>query len=158
MSQANEVTKTQGAREILTGTAELRSATVDIVARARRTLAILTPNLEPEIYEHVQFLDAVKRFVLAKTFARIRVLISQPERTMKSGNQFVQMGQRLNTYIEFRSVAADRRPLQQAYCIADADAIIYRADYVSGEGVVDTYAPEIARLYLSRFDEIWQAS
>ena len=82
MTQANELVKTQGSREILIGTKELRSAIVDIVSRAGRTLAILTPDLEPEIYEHVDFLDTLKRFVLARSFARIRVLITQPERTM----------------------------------------------------------------------------
>lgn len=158
MAQANEVSKSQGVREVLTGTVELRAAVVDIVSHAERTLAILTPNLEPEIYEHVDFLDALKRFVLARTFARIRVLITQPERAMKSGNQFVQMGQRLNTYIEFRGLSSDLRPVREAFCIADAGAIVYRADHSSREGVVDTCAPDIARRYLTRFDQFWQAS
>ncbi len=158
MAQANQLAKPQGARAVLTGTAELRSAIVDIVARARRTLIILTPNLEPEIYEHVDFLDTVKRFVLAKSFERIRVLITQPQRTMKNGNQFVQMGQRLNTYIEFRNLASELRPLAEAYCIADGDALVYRADHATGEGMVDTYAPGIARRYLAEFDRLWQAS
>jgi hypothetical protein len=157
-AQVTEVAKSQGAREVLSGTAELRAATVDIVAHANRTLAILTANLEPEIYEHVEFLDTHKRFVLAKSFARIRVLITQPEKTMKSGNQFVQMGQRLSSYIEFRSLAQHLKPVTEAYCIADGDAIVYRADQASAEGMADTYAPEIARRYLTEFDQLWQAS
>jgi hypothetical protein len=158
MAQANELAKPQSVREVLAGTADLRAATIDIVSRAERGLAILTPNLEPEIYEHPDFLDTLKRFVLAKCFARIRVLIAQPERTMKSGNQFVQMGQRLNSYIEFRSLASEFRPLNQAFCIADADALVYRADYASGEGMADSFAPEIARRYLDEFDRFWHAS
>lgn len=158
MAQASEISKPQGSRAVLQGTDELRAAVVNIVSHTRRTLAILTPNLEPEIYEHVQFLDTVKRFVLAKSFARIRVLISEPERTMKSGNQFVQMGQRLNSYIEFRTLAPEFRPLAEAYCISDAEALVYRADYATNEGVVDTCAPEIAKRYLQSFDELWQLS
>ena len=158
MAQANELAKPQSVRAILTGTAELRGGIIDVVSHADRALAILTPNLEPEIYEHADFLDALKRFVLSKSFARIRVLITQPERTMKSGNQFVQMGQRLNSYIEFRSLAAEFRPLKPAFCIADADALVYRADYATGEGMADSYAPEIAKLYLDEFDQFWQAS
>jgi hypothetical protein len=158
MAQVNELEKSQGAREVLAGTAELRAAVVDIVSRANRTLAIQTANLEPEIYEHVDFLDTVKRFVLSKSFARIRVLITQPESTMKSGNQFVQMGQRLNTYIEFRSLANELRPVTDAFCIADGDALVYRPEQASAEGMVDTYAPEIARRYLSKFDKLWQNS
>lgn len=158
MSQANDLARAHGSREVLHGTTELRAATVDIVSRARRTLAILTPNLEPEIYEHHDFLDMLKRFVLARTFARIRVVIAEPERTMKSGNEFVQMGQRLNTYIQFRNLPERLKPQREAYCIADADALVYRADYARAGGVVDTHAPEIARHYLDQFDKLWQAS
>lgn len=157
MAQAREITKTQGAREVLTGTAELRAAIVDIVAHAQRSLAVLTPNLEPEIYEHVEFLDVLKRFVLARTYARVRVLITQPERTIRQSNQFAQMGQRLSSYIQFRNLASDRRPVNEAWCIADTDAIVYRADYTTGDGVADTHAPEIAKRYLAMFEDLWQA-
>jgi hypothetical protein len=158
MDHAKELVKPQRAREVLTGAAELRSAIVDIVAHAERTLAILTPNLEPDLYEHTAFLDTVKRFVLSKTFARIRVLITEPERTLRSGNQFVQMGQRLNTYIQFRNLDPALRPITEAWCIADADSIVYRADSTSGDGVVDSYAPGLAKRYLNRFDELWHSS
>jgi hypothetical protein len=158
MAHAKEITKTQGARKVLSGTPELRGAIVDIVAHTRRSLAILTPDLEPDIYEHVEFLDALKRFVLARTYARVRVLITLPERTIRQSNQFAQMGQRLSTYIQFRNLAADRRPVKEAWCIADNDAIVYRADYTTGEGVADTHAPEVAKRYLATFEDLWQVS
>jgi hypothetical protein len=158
MAQTKEFAKTQGAREVLTGTDELRHAIVGIVGHAQRSLCILTPNLEPEIYEHVEFLDVLKRFVLARTYARVRVLITQPERTVRQSNQFAQMGQRLSSYIQFRNLATERRGLREAWCIADSDALVYRADYTTGEGVVDTHAPEIARVYLASFEDLWQAS
>jgi hypothetical protein len=158
MAHPKEIARTQGAREVLTGTAELRRAIVDIVSHASRSLTILTPNLEPDIYEHVEFLDVIKRFVLARTYARVRVLVTQPERTIRQSNQFAQMGQRLSTYIQFRNLAPDRRPVQEAWCIADTDAIVYRADFTTGEGVVDTHAPEIAKRYLALFEELWQVS
>ena len=110
MAHPEILTKPQETRKIVAGNAEIRAAVIDMLSRARRSLAILTPNLEPEIYEHDDFLAALKRFVLARSFARVRVLITEPERAIKPGNQFVQMGQRLNSYIEFRSLAASLRP------------------------------------------------
>ncbi|MGD8339468.1 MAG: hypothetical protein PVH89_01725 [Gammaproteobacteria bacterium] len=158
MAQTKEQAGERGTREIVAGTDEIRAAIIDIVSHADRTLAILTPNLEPEIYEHVEFLDALKRFVLAKSFARVRVLITEPERAIRPGNQFVQMGQRLNSYIEFRSLASALRPEVRAYCIGDANAVVYRADHASGKGMVATQAAGIARLYLNEFDDLWHAS
>jgi len=158
MTQLNELSQQNGTRRIVAGTAELRGVVVDIVSRAERTLSILTPNLEPEIYEHEEFLVALKRFVLAKTFARVRVLITEPERTIKNGNQLVEMGQRLSSYIEMRNLTSKLRPESRAYCIADTDSVLYRADYATNEGMVAQQAPEIAKLYLTEFEEIWQAS
>ena len=158
MAQTRQRPGERGTREIVSGTKEIRAAIIDIVAHANRTLAIMTPNLEPEIYEHVEFLDALKRFVLAKTFARVRVLITGPERAIRPGNQFFQMGQRLNTYIEFRSLHQSLRPEPRAYCIGDSNAVVYRANHESGKGMVATHATGIAKLYLSEFDELWQAS
>ena len=158
MAQTYELPKQQGSRSLVVGTAELRAAVVDIVSHAQRTLAILTPDLEPEIYEHEDFLVALKRFVLAKSFTRVRVLISDPGRAIKPGNQLVQMGQRLSSYIEFRNLSETLRPENQAYCIGDNDAIVYRANHVTGEGMVAHQTPEIAKLYLAEFDELWNAS
>jgi hypothetical protein len=154
--QAGESERTRGERVVFANRDELRAAVVEVTSLANRGLAILTPDLEPDIYDHDDFLETLKRFVLAKPFARIRVLITQPERAMKSGNQFVQMGRRLNSYIEFRSLRDDQRPHDEAFCIADNRAIVYRARSDSGEGMVDTHAPAVASEYLKVFDALWQ--
>ena len=158
MAQPEELPRQHGTRKLLVGTEDLRAAVIDVVSRAQRTLAILTPNLEPDIYEHDDFLLALKRFVLAKSFTRVRVLISEPGRAIKPGNQLVQMGQRLSSYIEFRNLAQSLQPEAQAYCIADADAIVYRANHTTGEGMIAQQTPEIAKLYLAEFDQLWQQS
>ncbi len=100
MTDQAEVKET---RRVLSTREEVLAAVVEITGRGHRALAILTPNLEPEIYDHEKFLEALKKFILARAFARVRVLITDPARAMKSGNQFVTMGRRLNSYIEFRN-------------------------------------------------------
>lgn len=158
MVQTSEIPRPQTTRKIVAGPVELRAAIIDVVSHAERTLSILTPDLEPEIYEHDDFLVALKRFVLAKSFARVRVLLTEPERAIKNGNQLVQIGQRLSSHIKFRNLSEELRPDRRAYCIADNDSVVYRADYSTGEGMVASQAPEIAKLYLTEFDEMWQAS
>ncbi len=147
----------KGTRRILSTSDEVRTAVAGITRGAVRALAILTPDLEPEIYDHDEFLEALKKFILARGFARVRVLIWDPVRAMKSGNQFVSMGRRLNSYIEFRNVKEEFRNLNEAFCIADDTALVYRADGRRWEGMSDTHEPAVARSYLNTFDELWQA-
>jgi hypothetical protein len=143
------------AREILSGRDEVRAATAKLIRYANRGLAILTPDLEPEIYDHEAFLEPLKKFILARSFARVRVLIVHPERTMKLGNEFVTMGRRLNSYIEIRHVKPELRDCSDAFCIADDRAIVYRADTERWEGML-ARDPAVAATYLERFDQLWQ--
>ena len=147
----------QGTRRILSTREEILDAVADITRQAHRALAIQTPDLEPEIYEHEKFLEALKKFILARAFARVRVLITDPARAMKTGNQFVSMGRRLNSYIEFRNVKEEFRNQKDAFCIADRRTLVYRADGKRWEGISDSDVPDVAAKYLENFDELWHA-
>ena len=149
--------KAKGSRRIVSTNSEVRAAVVEVASMATRAMAIFTHDLEPDIYDHDAFLDTIKRFVLARSFARIRVLIVDPSRAVKNGNQFVTIGRRLNSYIEFRNVKEEFRDHPEAFCIADDHALVYRADANRWEGMADTHEPVVARHYLDMFDELWHA-
>ncbi|MGH8194504.1 MAG: hypothetical protein ACREQ8_08915 [Woeseiaceae bacterium] len=136
----------------------MRQAVIDVASEATRRVSIFTHDLEPGIYDDPDFLEVVKRLVLAQAYARVRVLIADPSRAVKNGNSFVHLGRRLNTYIEFRHVREDLRTHAESFCIADETALVYRLQARRWEGIADTYEPAIAKLYGKLFDEIWQAS
>jgi len=157
MNQPIDQVKTRGVRQVLSTIEDVRAAIVEIVGHANRGLTILTHDLEPQIYDHDDFLETLKKFILSRTFARVRVLILDPNRVIKTASRFVTMGRRLNSYIEFRSVKPEYRTHSEAFCIADEHALVYRARAESWEGMSDTYEPAVARIYLSTFDTIWNA-
>ena len=157
MSPLPEPVKTRGIRQVLTTVAEVRSAVMQVTGVATRTLSILTHDLEPEVYDHDDFLETLKKFILARTFARVRVLILEPARVVLSASRFVAMGRRLNSYIEFRRVRPELSGHPEAFFIADEQALVYRARAESWEGMSDTYEPAVARMYLSKFESLWNA-
>ncbi len=134
---------------------ETREAVIAIAKEATRKVSIFTHDLEPGIYDDPDFLEIIKRLVLSQTYARIRVLIADPIRAIKNGNNFVHLGRRLNTYIEFRHVREDLRTHGEAFCIADEKALLYRLQAGRWEGIADTYEPAVAKLYGTMFDQIW---
>ena len=154
MEQARE----KGRRWVISSKDEMRQAAIEIAQNARRRVSIFTHDLEPGIYDDPDFLEVIKHMVLSQTYARIRVLIADPSRAIKNGNNFVHLGRRLNTYIEFRHVREDLRTHAEAFCIADDTALVYRLQAARWEGIADTYEPAVAKVYGKMFDEIWQAS
>ena len=153
-----EQERSKGERWVISTQQEMRSAVIRVAREASRRVSIYTHDLEPGIYDDHDFLEVIKHMVLSQTYARIRVLIADPSRAIKNGNAFVQLGRRLNTYIEFRHVREDFRTHPESFCIADESAIVYRLDANRWEGIADTYEPAVCRHYSSIFDEIWLAS
>jgi hypothetical protein len=154
MNEARE----KGRRWVISTKDEMRNAVNDVTKEASRKLSIFTHDLDPGIYDDPDFLEIVKHMVLSQAYARIRVLIADPARAIKNGNSFVQLGRRLNTYIEFRHVREDFRTHAESFCIADETALVYRLQHQRWEGIADTYEPAIAKLYGTMFNEIWLAS
>ena len=154
MKEANDNSK----RWVISTREEMRQAAVAVAKEATRKVSIFTHDLEPGIYDDPDFLEVIKRLVLSQTYARVRVLISDPTRAIKNGNNLVHLGRRLNTYIEFRHVREDLRTHAEAFCIADEKALVYRLQAARWEGIADTYEPAVAKLYGKMFDEIWLAS
>ncbi|MDZ7769337.1 MAG: hypothetical protein U5K38_09805 [Woeseiaceae bacterium] len=136
----------------------MRRAAIDVVREATRRVSIFTHDLEPGIYDDPDFLEVVKHLVLSQTYARIRVLIADPARAIKNGNAFVQLGRRLNTYIEFRHVREDLRTHPEAFCIADGTALVYRLQANRWKVSLIPMNLASASITGSMFDEIWQAS
>lgn len=137
---------------------EVRTATETVAASGQRLISIMTPDLEPEIYDQAAFLEIIKRFVLGRSFAKVRVLLRDQARMGNGANRFVAMAHRLTSYLEIRVRAAQYRELTAAYCIADDKAIVYRVRADRAEGIAGLNNPPIARQYLQEFDAIWQAS
>ena len=75
--------------------------------------------------------------MLARSHARLRVLISDPGRAVREGNRFMMMARRLTSYIDLRNVASEYRSNPCSFIIADDKAIVYRQQCSRWEGMVD---------------------
>lgn len=148
----------RGSRRLLTSVREVRQAVIDVADAAKRQLSIFSHDLEPAIYGHEDFIAVVTRLVLASRFARVRVLIADPVRAVKDGHEFVTLGRRLSSFIEFRHVLPEYREHVEAFCIADDQGIVYRSLASSWSGIAAVRDPHAARKYLDVFNSIWHAS
>jgi hypothetical protein len=137
---------------------EMRAAVDTVAASAQRLMSIYTPDLEPELYDQNGFLEIVKRFVLARRFAKVRVLLSDSGRLLRDNNRFIAMGRRLTSCIDIRPAAGPLKQRAAGFVIADDRAIVYRVHLDRWDGVADLNNPPVARQYLDEFDEIWHAS
>ncbi|HZF15134.1 MAG TPA: hypothetical protein VE046_04235 [Steroidobacteraceae bacterium] len=147
-----------GSRTILTTLDEVRSAAVAVASQAQRMLTIFTQDLEPLLYDQNPFLDAAKRLVLARSYAKVRILVADPSRTIWEGNKFFGMARRLTGCIEMRNIHKTVATNPSAFLIADDRALLYRLQSSRWEGIAEMADQAVVRKYLDYFDEAWRAS
>jgi len=146
-------------RQILSTIEEVRDGVLEITKLAKRSITILTPDLETGIYDDQAFLDVIKHLVLSGSYASVRVLISDPANAVRNGNRFVELGRRLHSYIEFRNLHEKYRDsMKDAYIIADDFAILYRKDCRRPDSVMGTNEPPVAKQQLQVFEQPWEDS
>ncbi len=166
---------------VFTSLEEARSAVEIAASSAQRMISIYTPDLEPDLYDQSAFLEIIKRFVLSRSFSKVRVLLADPARVVRDSNRFAAMGRRLSSYIDIRHVGepqpatghpegaagqqsestADRGAGARgcgAYLVADDRAVVYRLRADTWDGIADFNNASIARLYLTGFDALWARS
>lgn len=151
------VANASGSVEVVESLEEMRNAINVVAASAQRLMSIYTPDLEPEIYDQSAFLEIVKRFVLARRFAKVRVLLDHRARLVRDQHRFIAMSRRLTSYIDLRVAPRPGEQRAAAYIIADDRAIAYRVQVGAWDGVADYNNPPVARLHLAEFDAAWIA-
>ena len=77
---AGDASMGSGTRTILSTMPEVRDASLKVAKSAQRLLSIFTQDLEPLVYGEEPFLEAIKRLVLARSYAKVRVLLADPSR------------------------------------------------------------------------------
>jgi hypothetical protein len=155
---ADSASRVENHVRVISSLEEMRAAIDAVALSAQRLMSIYTPDLEPDLYDQNGFLEIVKRFVLARRFAKVRVLLSDSTRLLRDNNRFIAMGRRLTSCIDIRPAAAAAKQRACGYLIADDRAIVYRVHSDRWDGVADLDNPPVARQYLDEFDEIWHAS
>lgn len=153
-----EVTAQETNLELIGSVAEARAAATRVAQSAQRLLTLHTHDLEPALYEHPPFLNALKRLVLGPRFAKVRVLIVDPARIHYEHNAFITLARKLTSYIELRHADPAHRTDPSSYLVADDTAFLCRLNEARWEGIAHVRAPLAARVFLDRFDVAWTAS
>ncbi len=148
-------TAAAGTRNILSTMEEVRAASLQVARSAQRLLTIFTHDLEPMIYGEEPFLEAIKRLVLARSYAKVRVLLADPSRAMFDNNKFLILARRLTSCIDLRTMGPEYPATAGAFIIADDRALVYRLRIDRWDGISDMNDPPIVRRYLTFFDEVW---
>jgi predicted GNAT family N-acyltransferase len=136
-----------------------RSAILAVLGTARREACIFTRDLDPDLFDHADVLEAFKQLAISGAHTNIRVLIQEPVRARADGHRLVALAQRLTSVFTFRTPVEEvDQQYPGSFVISDRGAWFERplASRFDGEGC--TYAPGRKSQFQEKFNAIWERS
>lgn len=136
-----------------------RAAILAVLATARREVDIFSRDLDPDLLDHGDVLEAIKQVAVAGPHVRIRILVLESERARAETHRLIALGQRLSSVFSFRTPTEDvDRRYAGSYLVNDRAAWFERPLASRFEGEGSSYQPGRAAQFQESFNAIWERS
>jgi hypothetical protein len=137
---------------------ELLGVCVAMVDKTRRNLVIASRALDPVVYGEAEFVDAVKRLVLARR-GQVRIVVFNPESVIVDDHhRLVELAMRVTSAIDIRRPGPDFAEIIEAWMVADGTGWVHRKDAGRFEGRANFNDPRQSSMLAGRFESIWQTA
>lgn len=138
--------------------ADKQSIVVQLAKQARREIHILSTDLEPEVYNQQEFLDALTVLTTSSHRSRVQLIVCDPDRVAKYGHRLIELARRLSSQFEIRCPIEEYRENHANFLVADRIGYVLQGAAPSSETTADFCDPRTALRLLGEFDETWQHS
>ncbi len=148
------------ARELAAGDrAQMLAALAMLLGDAGHELAILTRDLDADLFATPASLEALKRIALSGRRARIRILVQDPRAARTEALPLIALAQRLPSAFALRTPVEDLdRQLASAFVLNDRRGYLFRPLATRFDAEGSTYAPGRHTQLLASFEQIWERS
>lgn len=128
-----------------------------MAAQARRELILLTPDLEPPLYDQPGFLEAVRRLAIERAAHRpVRVLLIDAEAAVRRSLRLVELARRLSSSLQIASVPEELAEQCDAYLLVDDDGYCLRRRSAMSSWLIDFADAAGVRALRAEFERIWE--
>lgn len=134
-------------------------AIIDAMAgQATRSLRILTPDLEPALYDQEGFIRSVTALATRSRFAEILILVDDSDTAARRGHRLIEVARRFPSYIHLHRPCSEHRGFSNSFLLADERGYLNKNHARRYEGSADFNDPLKVRELGARFKEMWERS
>jgi hypothetical protein len=152
----SEVSSVSADLFLLSSPQDFQEQSLKLLAQSRRTIAILSRDLDETIYGNNEFIEAMSNFVRSSRYAQVQILIKNTKPLIESGHKLAKLHQRLSSKILLRKLTVEPQNTDMGFMLCDTNALLYKNDEAAYQGFANfDAAVEVKRLRES-FDYIWQ--
>ena len=137
---------------------ERRTLAVALARQARASLCILSPDLEPAVYDAREFVAAVTALITGSRRAEVRVIVRDPAAVARRGHRLVTLAHRLDSRVHLRRPDEERCEAAGAFLIADATGYLQRMTTERRAATANLHDPARVHELQRTFDALWEYS
>ena len=142
----------------ITNREENAEAALELVSQAKQKLSIISQELDPLVYDQVDFIDALRKLAINNRYVQIRILVFDPEIIVRRGHKLLDLAGKISSYIELRKVSDKYRSFNEALLVADEVGYLYRESTERYRGKVNFNGRRESKHLLGVFDTMWETA
>ncbi|MGB5831370.1 MAG: GNAT family N-acetyltransferase, partial [Thiohalocapsa sp.] len=135
----------------------LQQTVATLVAQARRELHVVTPDLEPTLYDRAVFLEQVRRLAIDRP-ARlpVRILLADADPAIRRGHRLIELSRKLASAVQIRAIPDEVVDSCDHFLLADDSGYCLRRLAAPETSLADFNDTASVRRLQQSFDRIWE--
>lgn len=138
--------------------AELRSHALALTQQARHTLCLLSPDLEPWLYDQRAISEACRHLLRAHPRHSLRILLRDSSLAVRNGHVLLRLARQLTSNCRIRKLPGDYPVDDGAYLLVDDCGLLLRNTPQLQAAQIHYRDPQRVRQLQRRFDQAWEAA
>ena len=130
-------------------------AVLKMALQCRRTIDILSRELDPDLFDTIEFIDAVKSMVLANRKAKVRILVAEPKKIVSRGHRLVDLMRALPSYLDIRVPDKQHQDFNEMLFIADTTGYLHRLHSERFDATLNFNDKRVAKHLRQDYNEFW---
>lgn len=137
---------------------ETRLAALALASQAQRSLHIFSRDLDPAVYDTVEFINAATAVGTRSRYSFVHILLQDAEHLAKNGHRLLELFYRLDSKVKLRKPSDEHKNYNESFLIADETGLLHRRVADRYHGIVDFDARRQARGLVKFFNDAWGRS
>jgi hypothetical protein len=143
---------------LLSSLQDFQAQSLPLLQQARRTIAILSRELDEAVYGSDEFVHALSTFVRSSRYAQVQILVKNTKPIIDTGHKLAKMQQRLSSKILLRKLTLAPDNSDMGFMLGDKNALLYKNDDRIYRGFANFNAAAEVKQFRELFDYLWQYS
>ena len=143
---------------LLDGITDFRSYSEQLITQSRRSIAILTHDLDTLVYGTPECVQQLSDFVRSSSNAKVQILVKDTKPAIERGHLLVRIAQRLSSKILVRKMTVEPNNKEMGFMLGDTDKLLYKNDDALHRGFFNSAAASEIKSLREEFNYLWQYS